>query len=648
LNRILVRPHFIANEEHVRLLQTLMERARENSRAAFSPAELSKRVFEVSGVGAPENEERLRAAYTALRAALAAYYRDKGRHDPVLFVLPENEIGIQISAIDVLLDQDEIDADAERSAVLPKDYPINIYAIIAMFVMALAGAAYFFGLDKMTTGPTGPETITDVGPLGQRLHSIAVIPFETDAGNPADGFFAAGITQELTARLGRIAGLRLIAPETMRRVATENRSPAEIAKTVDTRYVLHGKLSRTQTALDLEIALMRPDSGDTLWRHRYERGLETVSSLYADIGAAVTATLNAQMGDAAKVLPDKPPATPTRTPVDDTIEVRPGAYVTYLKARATVAENTPGALAQSIALFQASINSDSGLPRAHSGLTAGVVALAGYGFERIAPRPGMATAKKAAIDAMRLNEFYPEPYAYLGVIRTVAEWDWDGAERVYVYAIQFNPSYADARLFYSRFLEARGRRRDAIDQAERAHTLNPKSPVTRANRAWQYLQAGWFTRAREHFNAIRAEHPRSWIGHWGIAQYYWRRGDLHEAIEAFEQAAKADAGNTLPLASLGHLYAVSGQKQKALDVLHRIQMIGQARYVSPLHIAIVHAGLGDRDRALQWLEKAAAARSYGLAWINVTKEFDSLHNSPRYQALLERLKLYFSRPAKQP
>ncbi|MEQ8193107.1 MAG: tetratricopeptide repeat protein [Rhodospirillales bacterium] len=635
VNRILVQPHFVEHEEQAALLRCLVEEALANPQAEFSIDALSRQIFNETG---GENEQRLENAYRSLRETLIAYYRDKGRNDPVLFTLSETAVGIAITANDVRLDQDEIDADAERSAVLPKDRPINIYAMIAVFVMVLAVSVYFFGLDDLTTGPTGPESITDVGPSGQRLHSIAVMPFETDPGNPAGGFFAAGIAGELTARLGRITGLRLIAPETMRRVGIHERSPEKIAKDVDSRYLLQGKLARERNTLILDLELLEAKNGDSVWRRRYERNLEAAPALYADIGNAVAAEL-ARRGGATATPPPPPSSAPKREPTDDAIMVHPGAYTTYLKARTAIAENRHGTLAQSITLMHASINRDASLPRAHSGLAAGIVALAGYGFERIAPHAGMTTAKKAVVDALRLNEYYPEPYAYLGVIRTVDEWDWEGAERAYAYAIRFNPSYADARLLYSRFLEALGRRRDAIDQAERAHVLNPASPETHANRAWQYLQAGWLKRAREHFTAVRKAHPRSWLGPWGLGHYHWRRGDLDEAIESVEEAVEAGTDNTLTLATLGHLYGLANRKQKALDVLRRIQMIGETRYVSPVHIAAVHAGLGNHDQVFDMLDKALAGRAYGLAWINATKEFDSLHATPRYRAVLERMKL---------
>ena len=300
---------------------------------------------------------------------------------------------------------------------------------------------------------------------------------------------------------------------------------------------------------------------------------------------------------------------------------------------------TPKDLAYSITLFRSAIRDDAGLARAHSGLAASLTKLAGYGIERIPPQQSMATAKKAAANALRLNEFYAEPYTYLGEYRAIAEWDWKNAEQLYVYSIQFNPSDADARLYYSRFLESQGRKRDAINQAERAHTLNPRSSLTHANRAWQYLQEEWITRARKHFKKIHEIYPKFWAGPWGLGHYYWRGDDINDAIDMFKTAAALDPKNTFVLASLGHVYGISKKTNKAREVLATIVDISRSRYVSPIHLAMVHAGLGNHDQAFDRLENAFKIKVRGLAWLNVTKEFQPLHGDPRFGALLKRLNL---------
>jgi TolB-like protein/Tfp pilus assembly protein PilF len=497
--------------------------------------------------------------------------------------------------------------------------------------MTLASIIYFFGIDRLTTGPTGPESITDVGPAKQNLISLAILPFSNDNPRALHNHYTKAISIELAARLGRIKSLRIIAPATMQTFTKTQESLTDIAEITDVRFVLTGKLIQRENNNQLSVTLYNAEDDNSVWQKTYPHNFEAMSSLYGDIAQTISTKLFTQKERNAQNL--------QRVHPDDQVVVQNNAYTTYLKARSALTSETPQALAQSITLFRSAINEGPGLARAHSGLAASITKLAGYGLERIAPQQSMKESRKAAANALRINEYFAEPYTYLGEFRTTIEWNWKNAEQVFAYAIQFNPSDADARLYYSRFLESQGRHRDAIDQAERAHILNPLSPISYANRAWQYLQAGWSTRARKHFKAIRNIYPKFWAGSWGLGHYYWQKEDLDNAIDMFETAASLDPKNTLTLASLGHIYGQTKQEVKARGILSKLLEISRSRYVSPIHIAMVHAGLGDRNKAFKWLENAFLIKAHGLAWINVTKEFHPLRDDPRFHNLLQRLKL---------
>ncbi|MEL0108194.1 MAG: hypothetical protein VW802_14770 [Rhodospirillaceae bacterium] len=630
LNRLFVQPHFVGADDQVSLLRHLIELTEQGKIETVQTSDIAQHLFR-TGRNEAEAESHLVKTYQELREALMAYFNARGRNDPVIFDLPEKPVGLSIRASDLQLEIAEIEADSEQSAVLPQNKPVNIHAIVAMGIMVVAGAIYFFGIDRLTTGPTGPELITDVGPLNQPLSSVAVQPFRSLEPENTNVDYAKSLSIELTARLGREYPLRIIAPATMLNLPPDMESLSDIANKVDVRYVLSGTLATAEKQHLLTVKLTHAGDNKTIWQESFRHNPENISSLYGKISKAITAKL-------ASVGPS-PTKRSKRERAEDKIVVQQAGYTSYLAARRLLITETPESLAHAITLFQSAINETPGLPRAQSGLAASLTRLAGYGMERIAPQQSMVSAHKASINALRLNEYYPEPYVYLGKFRTTMEWDWKEAERVFVYAIQFNPSFADARLYYSRFLEAFGRHRDAIDQAERAHILNPLSAMAYANRAWQYLQAEWFTRARKHFKKIRKTHPKHWSGPWGLGHYYWRRDDPDEAINMFKAAVKIDPENTFILASLGHVYGLTGKAGPAQKILATMLDISRSRYVSPIHIAMIYAGLGNRNAAFDWLEKALTQRAHGVAWINVTKEFHPLHDDPRFQTLLKRLKL---------
>jgi len=630
LNKIFVQAHFVVADDEVRLLRHLIDVTRRGPNEVVQELAIANHLF---GDGRDESEAllHLQNTYDELRKAIEAYFASRGRNDPVIFELSEKMISLTIKASDVQLELEEIDADAEASAVLPANKQVNLHAIIATGIMTLASIIYFFGIDRLTTGPTGPESITDVGPAKQKLVSLAVLPFSNDNPRASHNHYAKAISIELAARLGRVKSFRIIAPATMQTFIETQKSPTDIAEITDVRYVLSGNFLQTKNKNQLSIALYNAEDDKIVWQKIYPHNSETMSSLYGDIAQTISTKLFTQKKRDAQNL--------QRVHPDDQVVIQNNAYTTYLKARSALTNGTPQALAQSIKLFRSVINEEPKLARAHSGLAASIAKLAGYGLERIAPQQSMKESRKAAANALRLNEYFAEPYTYLGDYRTTIEWNWKNAEQVFAYAIQFNPSDADARLYYSRFLEFQGRHRDAIDQAERAHILNPLSPIFHANRAWQYLQAGWLARARKHFNAIRKMYPKFWAGSWGLGHYYWQKDDLNDAVDQFETAASLDPHNTLTQASLGHIYGQTKQNIKARGILAKLLETSRSRYVSPIHIAMVHAGLGDRNQAFKWLENAFLIKAHGLAWIDVTKEFHPLRDDPRFSTLLQRLKL---------
>ena len=246
LNKILVQAHFVAADDQVRLLRHLIELSTNGKIDAAQEETMAQNLFRTD-----RNEEEalshLRATYDDLRKALETYFGSRGRNDPVIFELPTQSIGLLIKASDVQLELSEIDADSEESAILPPEKSINFHAIIAMGIMALASGIYFFGIDELTTGPTGPESITDVGPAKQKLASLAVLPFINKDSKTIQKQYAKSISIELAARLGREKSLRIIAPATMLSYASTQKSPMDIAKETAVRYVLSGHFYKLRT-----------------------------------------------------------------------------------------------------------------------------------------------------------------------------------------------------------------------------------------------------------------------------------------------------------------------------------------------------------------------------------------------------------------
>ena len=265
--------------------------------------------------------------------------------------------------------------------------------------------------------------------------------------------------------------------------------------------------------------------------------------------------------------------------------------------------------------------------------------LGGHGFELVDPREGMPAAKNAVLNALRLDDSLAEAHAFLAVIRLKYEWDWPGAEKAFKRSIQLNPSYAQARVSYSFYLEAMGRKEEAIREAEEARAIDPLSLSANVNLGWQYLQADRLERARQQFESTLELNSNFWGVHWALSHYYRRKGNFGAAIAALHKAIDVGGGHVLPLTTLGYTYAISGKPAEAGKVLDRLEALAEESYVAPFNMATIHAGLGANDEAFAWLEKAFEHRSRSLAWLNVYREYDGLRSDPRFQSLLRRIGL---------
>ncbi len=234
-----------------------------------------------------------------------------------------------------------------------------------------------------------------------------------------------------------------------------------------------------------------------------------------------------------------------------------------------------------IAYFEQAIESDSKFARAYAGIAMCYCLLGGHGFEIVRPSEGMPEAKRAVMMALALDDSLAEPHAFLGIVRHKYEWDWAGAEDAFKRSIELNAHYAQARLFYSFFLEAMGRQDEAIREAETARAIDPLSLGANVNLGWQYLRADRLDDALRQFNATAELNPDFWGVHWGMGHYHLRRSDFDAAIAAFQRSIAAGGGHTLPLTDLGYAYAVSGEAAAAQEILDDLKARRTQTYVSP-------------------------------------------------------------------
>jgi tetratricopeptide (TPR) repeat protein len=311
----------------------------------------------------------------------------------------------------------------------------------------------------------------------------------------------------------------------------------------------------------------------------------------------------------------------------------------YLKGRFFINKRTQEDLMKAIDYFRQAIAKDPNNALAYAGLSDAYTALV-FPLGAVAPGEAMPKAKEAAMQALALDNTLGEAHASLAYETFFYEWNWPAAEREFKRAIELNPNSADAHHWYSHFLMAQHRIDESLAESKRALELSPIDLLINIHLAWHYLYARQYDQAAEQMNKV-IEMDRNFAQAYTWAGLvYEQQGNYPAAISAFQKAiALFRRGSTIPEAQLAHTYAVSGKKAEALKIVADFHESAKHQYVSPYHLAAIYVGLGDKDQAFVWLEKAYAERSDWMVNLTTDQRFDPLRSDPRFVSLVRRVGL---------
>jgi tetratricopeptide (TPR) repeat protein len=265
------------------------------------------------------------------------------------------------------------------------------------------------------------------------------------------------------------------------------------------------------------------------------------------------------------------------------------------------------------------------------------LSLGWYGY--VPPKEAYPQVKAAAMKALELDATLGEAHASLAMASMNYDWDWSVAEREFRKAIELNPNYANAHHWYADYLSAAGRHEQAVAESKRALELDPVSPIINAWLGWRYFFARQYDAAIEQYLKTLEMDPTFVPAHLVLGQGYEQKSMPEKAIDELKKAVSLSGGSSLYVSSLAHAYAIAGRRSEAEMLLRQLNERAQHTYVPAFHIAIIYAGLGQKDQALVWLEKGYQERSAWMVWLKVDPRLDALHSDPRFQDLLRRVGL---------
>ncbi|MGI0079961.1 MAG: tetratricopeptide repeat protein [Nitrososphaerales archaeon] len=363
-----------------------------------------------------------------------------------------------------------------------------------------------------------------------------------------------------------------------------------------------------------------------LWSETYDRELKDVFEIQSDISERVADALKVELLSEEKKRLDSPPTS--------NIE----AYTLYLKGRYYWNERTKEGIDKAILYFMECIKRDPNYSRAYSGLADCYSIMENWGY--MSPGDASEKVKIYALKALELDDTLAEAHASLAVILMNHERNWDGAEREYKRAIELNPNYASAHHWYGHaLLGTQGRYEEAIYELTEAKKLDPLSLIIASNLGDVLLSAGRYKEAEDHYRSVLETSPSFAYAHSRLGLALLQQSRHDEAITEIEKSKSLDKDIDVSTPDLVYAYMISGREVDAEKLLAELEIKSTQKYVPNVMLALANAAVGKKDRAIEWLRKAAAERSNQLTTNLIEPEFDELRSDPRFQDLLRLIGL---------
>ena len=486
-----------------------------------------------------------------------------------------------------------------------------LVALLACCAIALAawfGWHYFYG-----SGAAQP------------IRSIAVLPLQNLSGDPGQDFFADGMTEELITELSRIQSLRVISHTSVMEYKGTKKHLPQIAHELGVDGVLEGSIIRENDQVRVTVQLLDGPQDRHIWSESYERPLHGVLSLQREVAEAVTRQIRIQL------TPEQ------QARVGSARSVNPQAYDAYLRGRYILTNQfTMGQpLFQAKSYFEEAIHKAPDFAEAYSGLADAYLYLAL--FRHTPQEAAFQSAHEALHKAQQLDDSIGEVHDTLGTIHWRHDWNLAEAEREFNRAIATAPSYACAHEDRATFLAFLGRRAEALAEMTRVNQLEigPSAGMTEAA---VYYQLRDFPNLVETGKRGIASNPNEWTEHQNLGIGYAATGKLTEAIAEFLKAVQLSNGDQDAYASLANAYAMTGKRAEAEKILHDLELRSKDSPVPAYILATIYAGLGEKNKAMQLLEKAYSEKSLELSWhIKADPRIDNLRSYPRFQAFVQRM-----------
>lgn len=461
---------------------------------------------------------------------------------------------------------------------------------------------------------------------GEAIDSVAVLPFVNVSANPNTEYLSDGISDNIINSLSRLPALKVMSLNSVLRYKGKPTDPQAVGRELNVRAVLMSRFVLQGDNLTISTELVDVRDNRRLWGEQYNRKLSDIIVVQTEIAREISQNLLLRLSSQ-----DKKQLAKRYTENSE-------AYQLYLLGQYHLRKLSKEGFEKALEYFEQAINKDPAYASAYVGVAAVYHHLGLRGL--MPPKEAQPKAESAVRKALQLDDTLAEAHVSLGYIKK-RDWDWLAAEKEFKRALELNPSSDRANAMYSTYLRDIGKPDEALPYAKRAYELEGLWPNSLANLAEAYADVRQYDQAIElYLKAIEMD-PNFAPAHAQLGRVYLKKGMFEDAIKELQKAKDLDNSPERQgrFAWLAYAYAASGKREEAHKMLDELKGTARQRYIPPYNFALIYAGLGDKDQAFAWLEKAYEEHAQQLAFLKSQSLFDSLRSDPRFTDLLRRVNL---------
>jgi TolB-like protein/DNA-binding winged helix-turn-helix (wHTH) protein/Flp pilus assembly protein TadD len=457
------------------------------------------------------------------------------------------------------------------------------------------------------------------------IRSLAVLPLENLSGDAAQNYFADGMTDELITDLAQISALRVISRTSVMAYKGARKPLPQIARELNVDAVVEGTVLRSGDQVRITAQLIEASTDKHLWSQSYEGELRDTLALQNRVAGAIADQIRINL-------------TPQEQAALKNVKVvNPEAYESYLKGRYFWNKRTADGLKAALAYFKQAIEEDPKYAQAYSGLADTYALLGDWQYAVMTPKEAFPKAKAAAIKALELDSTLGEAHNSLAFVMDGFDWDFDSAGKEFQRAIELSPGYATAHHWYAWHLSLLGQYDDAIVEMRKAENLDPLSLIINADLAELLGLAHSYDESIRQSRKTMEMDPNFALAHNQLAQAYLQKHMYDEAVTELQEAVQLSGHSPQCVANLARAYVASDKRSEAVKLLAELKKRSNPAYSNAPEIAIVYVSLGDKDQAMNWLEKGYDERFN--PGVLLRPGFDPLRSDSRFQNLVHRIGL---------